>query len=67
MKILFTKLKSIDPMWTGVVLMEVKRIGRVHKECLAVYKPNIEKLKKCQQTGVPDLVLALIDFLEGRR
>lgn len=54
-------------MWTGVVLMEVKRIGRVHKECLAVYMPNIEKLKKCQQTGVPDLVLALIDFLEGRR
>ncbi|XP_030833626.1 uncharacterized protein LOC100888215 [Strongylocentrotus purpuratus] len=66
LKILFTKLKSIDPMWTGVVLMEVKRIGQAHKECLAVYKPNIVKLKKCQQIGVPDLVLALIDFLEGR-
>nr|XP_054759991.1 uncharacterized protein LOC129266170 [Lytechinus pictus] len=66
LKILFTKLKSIDAMWTGVVLMEVKRVARDHKECFAVYKSNIEKLRTCQQIGVPDLVQDLINFLEGR-
>nr|XP_054756668.1 uncharacterized protein LOC129262561 [Lytechinus pictus] len=66
LKILFDKVKTIDPMWISVILMEAKRIGMAYKECLAVYRPQLDKLKTCQQMGVPDLVQSLIDFLEDR-
>nr|UZG77129.1 MyD88-like protein L1 [Strongylocentrotus purpuratus] len=66
LKIFFGKVNSIDPMWISVILMEVKRIGQAHKECLDVYRPQIEKLKTCQQMGVPDMVQSMIDFLDDR-
>ncbi|XP_054770128.2 uncharacterized protein LOC129277962 [Lytechinus pictus] len=66
LKIFFERLETIDPMWISVILMEMKRIGQAYKECLAVYRPQIEKLKTCQQMGVPDMVQSMIDFLDDR-
>ncbi|XP_071489113.1 uncharacterized protein [Diadema antillarum] len=66
LKILFGKIETIDPMWISVILMEAKRVGQAYKESMEPYRSQIEKLKKCQQMGVPDLVQSMLDFLDDR-
>nr|XP_054769399.1 LOW QUALITY PROTEIN: uncharacterized protein LOC129277217 [Lytechinus pictus] len=66
LRILSERVKTVDAIWICGILMEMKRIGEVYKECLAVYRPHIEKLKTCQQMGVPDTVQSIIDFLDDR-
>ncbi|XP_071845673.1 uncharacterized protein [Apostichopus japonicus] len=60
------KLKTIDPMWKTVILMEMKRIGQAHKEPLKKHRAAIEAEKNGTQMGLPDMVQSIIDFLEDR-
>lgn len=64
--ILAKKLKTIDPMWKTVILMEMKRIGQAHKEPLKKHRAAIEAEKDGTQMGLPDMVQSIIDFLEDR-
>ncbi|XP_071965602.1 uncharacterized protein [Antedon mediterranea] len=66
LKILVGQLQTVQTSYQSVVLMEMKRIGHKFPECLTPYRKEIEAMKESSQMGVGDLVISLIDFMEGR-
>ncbi|XP_071489580.1 uncharacterized protein [Diadema antillarum] len=64
LQILFGRLPDANPMWTGVILMEAKRLGQAYKTSLEPYRPEIEKLKTYPQSGIPEVVQMMLDFLD---
>ncbi|XP_033108907.1 uncharacterized protein LOC117110328 isoform X2 [Anneissia japonica] len=66
MKILAEQLQTVQVVYQSVVMMEMKRIGHKYPECLSEYRKEIEAMKDSPQMGVGDMVVALIDFMEGR-
>ncbi|XP_071965604.1 uncharacterized protein [Antedon mediterranea] len=65
-KILVDQLQTIQTSYQGIVLMEMKRIGHKYPQCLTPYRKEIEAMKGSAQMGVRDVVISLIDFMEGR-
>ncbi|XP_071509003.1 uncharacterized protein [Diadema antillarum] len=66
LRILFSKLGTIDPMFTSVVLMEAKRVAQAYKESMQPYRPLVEKLKTSQQMDIPEVSQSILDFLDDR-
>ncbi|XP_071965603.1 uncharacterized protein [Antedon mediterranea] len=66
LKILIDQLQTVQTCYHVYVLMELKRIGHIFPECLTEYRKEIEAMKGSSQTGIKDIVIQLIDVMEGR-
>ncbi|XP_071964883.1 uncharacterized protein [Antedon mediterranea] len=66
LNILADQLQTVQALYQSIVLLEMKRIGQKFPECLTTHRAKIEAMKNSPQMGIGDLVISLIDFMEGR-
>lgn len=66
LKAMAKRLKTLDEVHKGLVLMEMKRIGEKYKHILVKFKNDIAAERESTTLGLSDTVALVIDFLEDR-